>query len=637
MSSINKIKVIGGDTYGFDGDDERSGFKVQQIIFDNTEFTSDASLSKGTLLNQDGLKIIDNEKEINIGLMKVSDTDTDLDGVIFASGNLQTWGSIQVGGDSVKVGGQNHFNIGIGNEIDLSQSNRVLAIGSGLSSTKSSSVGQLLIGNGYSANSNDLFVAISGASKFIINTATGITTTLNLNAKSATFNGDLTATGKMMLSGFKVTDNDIQIGKKIISTGDLEVNGALSLNGLAITDKISTSKGVVLTLAKDDSTTEPFVVNKIGEDEEGEEISSVLFKVSKDGAIASASNISANSISLTGNLTLPTTGENVGKITAKEISVDKAEIGEVSHLAVRQREVNGQVHEISLFNPLRRQYALYYSSGTTESGIFLDGSFITASGNNSVIIKPKSIIMGEGLIAASITDPQIVLGKYNVQNDTAAIIIGNGNTTTPSTAFKVAYNGDIQGQGNLDIGGAISANGNIEAKGYIKDANITSEDGKIIIKNGVSLFCGTAAVATQEWANNKFLTTLPHLYQHNILVQKYYAQYNDLNPYPANNEYKVDGAYYIFFTVYSSRKEPYSSYTGIPDGLYLGNGLIKDGETLYNIGFIEKETGSAYVCYATTVQGKSYSKLLFTESFRDWSEDTYRSKLVTTDTVQQIF
>lgn len=125
-------------------------------------------------------------------------------------------------------------------------------------------------------------------------------------------------------------------------------------------------------------------------------------------------------------------------------------------------------------------YVQYIGSGTWTGGnlyitilrtiIKLGGvfSFGQRSGDNGMF----SSSLGEGLIASG--DDQVVMGRYNEEDDQKALIIGNGTANdtseTRSNALTLDWNGNMELAGDLTINGSESVVEAIEgATKYLPD------------------------------------------------------------------------------------------------------------------------------------------------------------------------
>ena len=214
MSSINKIRVIGGSTYGFDGDYNNS-FEVQQLKLIGEK--------DGTfILDQDnGLLFKTGENEIYIGLFDTEGNQSP-DGEVRASGLFQTWTGLRIGAGTktnssyVDIGPRGSFNIGCGNTIDLSKAKKTLAIGSYL--TSESQDGQILIGyrnDPTEAGFAGYAIVVSGAAKdttgnvFRVSRTTG--TTIIGRERKITLDGDGTIKAtSLTLGNTTLTETQLQ-------------------------------------------------------------------------------------------------------------------------------------------------------------------------------------------------------------------------------------------------------------------------------------------------------------------------------------------------------------------------------------------------------------------------------------------
>ena len=214
MSSINKIKVIGGgETYGLDGDYNTNGFTVQQL-----KFTGNNEINTLTLDRTNGIKITGkNPKQTSQEIEALIQVSASGDCEIKSSGLIRTWTGIRVGSDgSVNIGGREQFNIGVGGTIDLSKAKKTLAIGSYL--TSESQDGQILIGyrnDPTEAGFAGYAIVVSGAAKdttgnvFRVSRTTG--TTIIGRERKVTLDGDGTIKAtSLTLGDTTLTETQLQ-------------------------------------------------------------------------------------------------------------------------------------------------------------------------------------------------------------------------------------------------------------------------------------------------------------------------------------------------------------------------------------------------------------------------------------------
>ena len=114
----------------------------------------------------------------------------------------------------------------------------------------------------------------------------------------------------------------------------------------------------------------------------------------------------------------------------------------------------------------------------TGENAFAVGNNTTAGGNFSIAGGTESTTSYENSVAIgdhvnTYADNQVVFGAYNKENESAALIIGGGQSAAKKNILEVSKTGDINATGKLDVAGDISSsNGGLHlTNGFISVYN----------------------------------------------------------------------------------------------------------------------------------------------------------------------
>ena len=99
------------------------------------------------------------------------------------------------------------------------------------------------------------------------------------------------------------------------------------------------------------------------------------------------------------------------------------------------------------------------------------GDFSIAGGTESTTSYENSVAIGDHV--NTYADNQVVFGAYSKENESAALIIGGGQSTVKKNILEVSKTGDINATGKLDVAGDISSsNGGLHlTNGFISIDN----------------------------------------------------------------------------------------------------------------------------------------------------------------------
>ena len=99
------------------------------------------------------------------------------------------------------------------------------------------------------------------------------------------------------------------------------------------------------------------------------------------------------------------------------------------------------------------------------------GDFSIAGGTESATSYKNSVAIGDHV--NTYADNQVVFGAYNKENESAALIIGGGQSAAKKNILEVSKTGDINAAGKLDVAGDISSsNGGLQlTNGFISIDN----------------------------------------------------------------------------------------------------------------------------------------------------------------------
>ena len=99
------------------------------------------------------------------------------------------------------------------------------------------------------------------------------------------------------------------------------------------------------------------------------------------------------------------------------------------------------------------------------------GNFSIAGGTESAASYENSAAIGDHV--NTYADNQVVFGAYNKENESAALVIGGGSSSTQKNILEISKAGDINAAGKLDVAGNISSsNGGLQlTNGFISIDN----------------------------------------------------------------------------------------------------------------------------------------------------------------------
>lgn len=199
-----------------------------------------------------------------------------------------------------------------------------------------------------------------------------------------------------------------------------------------------------------------------------------------------------------------------------------------------------------------------------------------AEGQSTVASAPQSHAGGLGTKATETA--QTAIGRYNVPNNNALFIVGNGESASkPSNAFEVLKNGEIYGNGKqlatLDIDGCVS-----QAR-YAYDAytanflstatNVGSKTNPVYFVGGIPVACSTELPEIIQMTSYIEVTNIPELQA--ATVDFNFSNYGNYSVYMCrvtDRDYMNDT--FIIVTTYEAG-------TLIPIGTNRGNWSFSNG------------------------------------------------------------
>lgn len=119
-----------------------------------------------------------------------------------------------------------------------------------------------------------------------------------------------------------------------------------------------------------------------------------------------------------------------------------------------------------------------------------------AEGMGSIASGTGSHAQNEGTIASG--HWQTALGKFNVEDTTKAVIIGNGTQDNRSNAVAIDWNGDVTIAGNYKLG---------KKNRGVRGLDTTDYEYPLICDNGTNLWIGANATASKHHTGRTFIST----------------------------------------------------------------------------------------------------------------------------------